>query len=82
LIGLGSNVTPTIPDSYLRYKSKSKENHGEINIAGATTELTIPLGEEVSIVAVNHEAEQLGGYGHLEGWLWASAGVDYGPMEG
>jgi hypothetical protein len=60
LIGLGSNVTPIIPDSYLRYKSNPKENQGEINIAGATTELMIPLGEEVSIAAVNHEAEQLG----------------------
>jgi len=60
LIGLGSNVTPAIPDSYLRYNSNPKKNHGEINIAGAATELTIPLGEEVSIAAVNHEAEQLG----------------------
>ncbi len=60
LIGLGSNVTPAIPDSYLRYNSNPKKNHGEINIDGAATELTIPLGKEVSIAAVNHEAEQLG----------------------
>jgi len=60
LIGLGSNVTPAISDSYLRHNSNSKKNHSEINIAGAATELTIPLGKEVSIAAVHHEAEQLG----------------------
>ncbi|PCI42222.1 MAG: type II and III secretion system family protein [Proteobacteria bacterium] len=62
LVGLGANVTPAIPDSYLRYNSnpKPKRNRGEISIAGAATELTIALGEEVSIAAVDHEAEQLG----------------------
>jgi len=62
LIGLGANVTPAIPDSYLRYNTnpRNKQNRGEISIAGAATELTIVLGEEVSIAAVDHEAKQLG----------------------
>ena len=60
LLGLGK-TTPAIPDSYLRSNSNvnAKQNRGEISIAGAATELTIALGEEVAIAAVNHEAEQL-----------------------
>ena len=62
MIGLGSNVTPAIPDSYLKYNSnpRSKNNRGEISIAGAATELTIALGKEVVIAAVDHDAKMLG----------------------
>ncbi|MDQ6956716.1 MAG: type II and III secretion system family protein [Mariprofundaceae bacterium] len=61
LIGLGSNATPAISDSYLRYNANpvSKKNK-EITIAGAATELTIALGEEVIIAAVDHDAKMLG----------------------
>ncbi len=62
LIGLGSskNVIPVIPDSYLRYNANpDSEQNREINIVGAATELTIALGEEVTIAAVDHEAEQM-----------------------
>jgi len=60
LIGLGANVTPAVPDSYLRYNehAKPKQNH-EVRIMGASTELTVVIGKEVVIAAVDHEAEKL-----------------------
>jgi len=60
LIGLGKNVTPAIPDSYLRYKAqKDPKPVHEVRIAGAATELTISLDKTVSIAAVSQEAENL-----------------------
>jgi len=60
LIDLGKNGEPVIPNSYLRYNAnpKSRQNQ-EITIAGAATELTVRLGEEVTIAAVDREAEML-----------------------
>lgn len=60
LIGLGSGVKPVIPNSYLRHNGRQESKLArEINISGAATELTVGLGEEITIAAVDHEAEQL-----------------------
>lgn len=60
LIGLGKNVTPAVPDSYLRYSENSaSKQHREISIMGASTELTVSIDKEVIIAAIDHEAEQL-----------------------
>jgi len=61
MIGLGSHATPAISDSYLRYNANpTSKNNKEITIAGAATELTIALGKEVVIAAVDHDAKMLG----------------------
>jgi len=60
LIGLGKNVTPAIPDSYLRYNEQNKpKKNREVRIMGAATELTIPMGKDVMIAALNQEAQEL-----------------------
>lgn len=57
---LGKNGTPVTPNAYLQYNANPKfKQKQDIIIAGAATELTIPLGEEVTIAAVDQEAEML-----------------------
>lgn len=53
-------VTPPSNSAALRLNSPRLKNQQVIELAGAATELTIAVGEEVTIAASNHEAEKLG----------------------
>jgi hypothetical protein len=63
LLNLGSTNTPATPPSNsaaLRLNASPRLQHQQvIELAGAATELTVAVGEEVTIAASNHEAEIL-----------------------
>lgn len=64
LLDLGSTTTPATPPSNsaaLRLNASPRlQNQPVIEMAGATTELTVTVGEEATIAASSHEAEILG----------------------
>jgi hypothetical protein len=64
LLDLGSTNTPATPPSNsaaLRLNASPRlQKKQVIELAGAATELTVAVGEEVTIAASNHEAEILG----------------------
>ena len=64
LLDLGSTNTPATPPSNaaaLRLNASPRlQKQQAIELAGAATELTVAVGEEVTITASNHEAEMLG----------------------
>ncbi|MDX8403625.1 MAG: type II and III secretion system family protein [Mariprofundaceae bacterium] len=77
LFGLGATHAPQRPPSNqapIRLNAKPSSNqhiNQAIEIAGAATELTIPLGETVTIMAYDKEAEMLG-----KAMLSSSSNVD------
>jgi hypothetical protein len=64
LLDLGSTNEPATPPSNsaaLRLNASPRLQHQQvIELAGAATELTVAVGEEITIAASNHEAEKLG----------------------
>jgi len=64
LLDLGSTNAPATPPANaaaLRLNASPKlQNQQVIELAGAATELTVSVGEEVTIAASDHEAEMLG----------------------
>ncbi len=64
LLDLGSTTTPATPPSNsaaLRLNARPRlKDKQVIELAGAATEFTVAVGEEVTIAASNHEAEKLG----------------------